>query len=142
MEYNYFNLYYWTPICRNQATQCHVHPPNPTSSLSVRMVLFIMRKPVLRILLSSVVLTRSPGRGLAAIRFCVINVAKYLSDALNCDAPVKVVCFADGVRIYVFLICSDADCAFAANLGNLHGTSARYSGLWICWRIVFSFDTG
>ena len=31
---------------------------------------------------------------------------------------------------------------FAANLGNLHDTSARYSGMWICWWTVPSGNTG
>jgi len=42
----------------------------------------------------------------------------------------------------VYLIVSDGDSVFPANLGNFQETSARHSGMWIYWRTLPSSDTG
>jgi len=36
----------------------------------------------------------------------------------------------------MFIIIADGDSVFSADLGTLHQTSARCSGMWISWRIL------
>jgi len=42
---------------------------------------------------------------------------------------------------FLLYACLDDDCDFSVDLGNVHRTSARYSGMWISWRIVPSSCT-
>jgi len=40
------------------------------------------------------------------------------------------------------MISLDGDSVFSADVGNLQRTSARYSWMWICWRILSNASTG
>jgi len=44
--------------------------------------------------------------------------------------------------LFYMIICSEDNCVFSADLGNLRPSSSRHTGVWICWRTLPSFDTG
>jgi len=65
----------------------------------------------------------------------VLLVSHCPFDALYCTVTEEHQATADSCYT-MLLILSDADGVFAADLGNLHESSAGYSGMRICWRTL------